>query len=84
VFPNLVLIFSISFDLFKIVLLGDNASAFGFGGGGGGSTLLRDVVGSFITFWFLDLILILILILFILIDFRLFNIFLVVAVGLSV
>jgi len=81
-YPSLILVISISFDLFKIVLLGDNGSAFGLGSDDGGSTLLRDVVGNFIAFGFLDLILILIL--FILITFGLFNIFLIIVLSLRV
>jgi hypothetical protein len=75
VYPSLLLI-SISFDLFKIVFLGDNASSFGLGSSGG-STLLCNVIGNFIAFGF-NLIL---FILFILVAFWLFNIFFIVTLG---
>ena len=72
---NLILIFSISFNLFEIVLLGNNASTFGLDSSGS-SILLRDVIGNFITFGYLDFIFISFF--FILIVFRFFDIFLVI------
>ena len=86
--PSLLLIISISFNFFEIVLFGDNSSAFGLdlGGGGSGSgsgsTLLRDMVVSFIAIWFFDIVLFIFF--FILISFRFFDIFLVIAISLRV
>ena len=76
--PSLLLIISIRFNLFKIGFLGDNGSAFSLDSGDGGGTLLRDMIGTFIAFGFLDFIF---LILFILVAFRFFSVFLVVTLS---